>query len=128
MRKFIIKFIAYIIVFALYCSLFYLILFIASLRAYEIIEKPLSQDSSKIYCLEPKEFYLDNVFIDFGYAQENIKSCGLPEFLKYNTANAMGYEQNTSIEIRYDRLFILLLEEVRKLKIEIEDLKNESKI
>ena len=76
----------------------------------------LDINTEKVYDLRPVSFkWKSNGVSDFGFIAEEVQDI-LPELVVYN-------EDNTPEAVKYKQLSILMLEELKKLREEVKDLK-----
>ena len=79
-----------------------------------------SKDTNKIYDLNPTSFkYKQSDVIDFGLIAEEVDPV-IPELVIYD-------KEGKPDAVKYNALTVLLLQELKKLRQEIDDLKNEGK-
>jgi len=94
---------------------------ITSSARYKENIRGLEVDTSKLYDLKPSTFNHKNTpeKIDFGLIAEEVEEF-VPELVTYN-------EEGQVESVKYSLLSVLLLQELKKLRQEIDDLKNEAK-
>jgi len=94
---------------------------ITSSARYKENIRELEVDTSKLYNLKPSTFNNKKTpeKIDFGLIAEEVEEF-VPELVSYN-------EDGQVESVKYSLLSVLLLQELKKLRQEIDDLKNEAK-
>ena len=89
---------------------------VSSSRRYKDNIEDLDINTEKVYDLRPVSFkWKSNGVSDFGFIAEEVQDI-LPELVVYN-------EDNTPEAVKYKQLSILMLEELKKLREEVKDLK-----
>ena len=92
----------------------------SSAKYKENIQSLDSKDTDKIYNLNPTSFkYKQSDSIDFGLIAEEVNPV-LPELVVYD-------KEGKPDAVKYNALTVLLLQELKKLRQEVDDLKNEGK-
>ena len=89
---------------------------VSSSRRYKDNIEDLDINTEKVYDLRPVSFkWKSNGVSDFGFIAEEVQDI-LPELVVYN-------EDNTPEAVKYKQLSILMLEELKKLREEVKNLK-----
>ncbi|MAG28296.1 hypothetical protein CMI47_22455 [Candidatus Pacearchaeota archaeon] len=89
---------------------------VSSSKRYKDNIEDLDINTEKVYDLRPVSFnWKSNGISDFGFIAEEVQDI-LPELVVYN-------EDNTPEAVKYKQLSILMLEELKKLREEVKDLK-----
>ena len=92
----------------------------SSAKYKENIQSLDSKDTDKIYNLNPTSFkYKQSDSIDFGLIAEEVNPV-LPELVVYD-------KEGKPDAVKYNALTVLLLQELKKLRQEVDDLKNDCK-